>query len=203
MRYIKQIIIFVLITFWGITECGAQSPWPKEKTALLIIDMQEFYFPGGFSELQGAEEASANAAIILNLFRDQGRPVVHIGHQAAEQQEFREEVLPTEGEFVMMKDKVNAFLGGELHAYLKEQGITHVVICGMQTHMCVEAATRAASDLGYECTVVRDACATKNLEYHRKTIAAEDVHASTLATLDGNYALVVDTPSLIAEMQAE
>jgi len=66
------------------------------------------------------------------------------------------------------------------------------VLCGMQTHMCLEAATRAAADLGFECIVIGDACATKDLKFGDKVIKAEDVHYSTLATFRP-YAKVMDT----------
>jgi len=67
----------------------------------------------------------------------------------------------------------------------------------MQTHMCLEAATRAAADLGFECVVIGDACATRDLEFGDHTVAAADVHASTLATLDRTYAKVVDTETFL------
>jgi nicotinamidase-related amidase len=67
----------------------------------------------------------------------------------------------------------------------------------MQTHMCVEGATRAAHDLGYDCIVVGDACATRDLEFGERMVPAADVHAATLATLDGIYAEVVDTKVLL------
>ena len=63
------------------------------------------------------------------------------------------------------------------------------MLAGMQTHMCLEGGTRAAHDLGYACTVIQDACATRDLKFGETTIQASDVHASTLATLK-NYANV-------------
>lgn len=198
MKKINYLFLFLILLSFNLKGIS-QELWPKGKTALLIIDIQEFYFPGGFSELSEPEPAAANAALLLDHFRKNGQLVIHIGHVSGKQQEFREEVKPIEDEFVIMKEKVNAFASGELHVFLKEEGITNLVICGMQTHMCVEAATRAASDLGYQVTLVRDACATKDLDYHGTMITAEQVHASTLKTLDRNYARVVDTPSFIAE----
>lgn len=61
----------------------------------------------------------------------------------------------------------------------------------MQTHMCLEAATRAAHDFGYICTVVENACATRDLKFGEITVKAKDVHYSTLATLK-SYAKVVN-----------
>jgi nicotinamidase-related amidase len=68
----------------------------------------------------------------------------------------------------------------------------------MQTHMCLEAAARAAHDLGFEVTVIGDACATRDLRYGDRTVPAADVHASTLATLDRTYARVVDTETFLS-----
>ncbi len=84
-------------------------------------------------------------------------------------------------------------------AYLRELGVEQVVLVGMQTHMCLEAATRAAYDLGFQCVVIGDACATRDLTYGDTTVNAADVHASTLATLDRTYAKVVDTKTFLGE----
>jgi nicotinamidase-related amidase len=63
----------------------------------------------------------------------------------------------------------------------------------MQTHMCLEAAVRAGHDFGFECLVVQDACATKDMKYGEKVVIAEDVHTTVLATLvAGGYAKVMD-----------
>ena len=180
---------------------AAQSPWPAGKTALLLIDIQEFYFPGGLAELRDPDAAALNAGMLLDHFRAQGWPLVHIGHLSKSGQSFHKRVRPLEGEYVLMKEKVNAFTSGELQAYLQEKGITHLVICGMQTHMCVEAATRAAADLGYDCTLVPDACATRDLKYGDQVVPASMVHFSTLATLKGTYAKLLSAATLLEEMQ--
>ena len=98
-----------------------------------------------------------------------------------------------DGEAVFTKSEVSCFNGTEVLAHLKKLGVTRLVLVGMQTHMCLEAATRAAHDLGFECVVVGDACATRDLSFHGTTVKAADVHASTLATLDRTYATVTDT----------
>lgn len=176
----------------------AQSqPAEKSKTSLLIIDVQEFYFPGGLVPLDNPEAAGANCGRLLEKFRDENRMIVHVGHNASKGTSFHANVTPREGEKVIMKDEVSAFNGTDLLQYLRENGIERLVICGMQTHMCVEAAVRAAHDLGFTCILVHDACATRTLKYKDKTIAAADVHYSTLSALDGAYATVVDTETFI------
>jgi len=91
---------------------------------------------------------------------------------------------------VITKKEVNAFLNTGLNDYLKQNNIKYVTLCGMQTHMCLEAGTRAAHDFGYDCIVVEDACATRDLKFGDVTVKASDVHYSTLATLK-SYAKVL------------
>ena len=200
MKKMRATFALLLLIFGLCPTAWSQSVWPAGKTALMIIDIQEFYFPGGVSELREPERATANTALLLDYFRAQGWPVVHIGHRSSKQQDFYPQVSPGEGEYILMKEKVNAFASGELHAYLQQQGITHLIICGMQTHMCVEAATRAAADLGYDCTLVRDACATRDLKFQDAVIPAQMVHNSTLATLSGTYAKISEARPLLGEL---
>ncbi len=162
-------------------------------TALLIIDIQDFYFPGGKVPLVEPEAAAENARRVLAAFRAEGNPVVHVRHDFEPGGSIHASVAPIEGEKVFTKTEVSCFNGTQVLAHLKEVGVERLVIVGMQTHMCLEAATRAAHDLGFECVVIGDACATRNLKYGDRTVPAADVHTSTLATLDGTYAKVVDT----------
>jgi len=170
-------------------------------TALIIIDIQDFYYPDGLMPLAGPEAAGANAAQLLAQARAKNVMVVHVGHNASAGRGFHADVAPREGEAVVMKDEVNAFLGTDLQQKLQAAGIKRVVICGMQTHMCVEAATRAASDLGYEVLLVGEACATRDLKHGDSVVPAAQVHAATLATLDRTYAKVVDVKAALETLR--
>ena len=167
-------------------------------TALLIIDIQDFYFAGGKSPLVEPETAAKNAGKVLAAFRAEGKPVIHVRHEFEPGGSIHASVAPVEGEKVFTKTEVSCFNGTKVLAYLKERGVEKLVIVGMQTHMCLEAATRAAHDLGFECVVVGDACATRDLKYGDRTVPAADVHASTLATLNRTYAKVVDTETFLS-----
>jgi nicotinamidase-related amidase len=178
---------------------AAEAPTPL--TALLIIDIQDFYFPGGALPLVEPEAASANAAKLLAQARAVGRPVIHVGHNAKAGRGFHADVAPRDNEFVVMKDDINAFLKTDLQSILQGAGFRRLVVCGMQTHMCVEAATRAAHDLGYEVLVVGDACATRDLKHGDTTVPAAQVHAATLATIDGAYGKVVSMDEALAALR--
>jgi nicotinamidase-related amidase len=165
--------------------------------ALIIIDIQDFYFPGGDAELVEPGKAAANAGKILEVFRENGELVIHIRHNYEPGGTINKAVAPAEGEKVISKNYANSFRETELLDYLKENEIKELVITGMQTHMCVEATTRAASDYGYQCTVVSDACTTRDLKFGDRVTGWEDVHYSTLSTLKGGYAKIVDTQQFL------
>ena len=184
----KKISLSFVIISLIISTISAQTG----KRALLIIDIQDFYFPGGKSALVEPEKAAANAAMLLDIFRKNKLPVVHVRHNSEPGGKINDMVKPLPGEKIVSKDAVNCFVGTDLLEYLKTNMLDTLVICGMQTHMCVEAATRAASDYGFKCILIRDACATKDLIFNDKIIKAEDVHYSTLSTLK-NYSKVLST----------
>jgi nicotinamidase-related amidase len=175
-----RILIFSLL--WLAITFTAKSQVP-DSTALIIIDIQQFYFPGGSVPLVNPEAAAEKAASLLTWFRENHKPVVHVGHISRTGSEFHPLVQPTPGEKVIMKKEVNAFRNTDLEQFLRENHIKYLVLCGMQTHMCLEGATRAAHDLGFQCTVAADACATRDLTFGQTTVKASDVHAATLAAL--------------------
>jgi nicotinamidase-related amidase len=172
----------------------------NSKTALVLIDIQDFYFRGGRSELVEPEKAAMNAAKLLNKFRTDGRLIIHVRHNSEPGGNINELVKPLPGEKIISKNAVNSFVGTDLLDYLKTNKIDSLVICGMQTHMCVEAATRAASDLGFKCILIHDACTTKDLKFEDKVIKAEDVHYSTLSTLK-SYATIESTAEFLSKKQ--
>ena len=179
----------------------------------MIIDVQNFYFPGGKLPLTGPEAAAEKARALLEAFRARGWPVVHVLHlgkgQAAPSPDGGDEayrahpsVMPRPGEAVIGKREANAFRDTELLATLRRLGATRLVIAGMQTHMCVEAATRAAADLGFQVFVAHDACATRPLAFGGVEVPAAQVHAAALAAMGGAYARVLSTGELLAALPA-
>jgi nicotinamidase-related amidase len=193
MRRIICILLPVLLL------TGEGSPVFAQKTGLLIIDIQEFYFPGGKTQLENAEMAGTNAGLILDRFRESGLKVYHVRHNFEPGGNIHPYVKPLEGEEVISKTQVNAFLDTDLLEILESDSIQQLVICGMQTHMCVEAAVRAAHDLGFDCILVGDACATRALQYEEQIISAKNVQSSTLQTLQGTYARVITTTEFLRD----
>ena len=167
----------------------------EQSTALLLIDIQGFYFDEDKSPLEGNIEASRQASLLLEDFRKNSQPVIHVMHKGGG--DIHEFVTPAAGEKLIVKESVSCFREPELLDYLQETEIDTLVIAGMMTHMCVEAATRAAADLGYNCILVHDACATKDLTFGEEVVKARDVHLGTLSTLRA-YAIVTSTEEFLS-----
>ncbi len=177
--------------------------------ALVLVDIQNDYFPGGSMELVGMEQAAANAARLLARFRADGAPRFLIRHLSQRPAagffmpgtagaEIAAPVAPDPGEAVIEKHFPNSFRATELQQRLAEAGAEELVICGAMSHMCIDATTRAAFDLGYRCTVVDDACATRDLEHRGERLAAGAVHGAFMAALGAVYARVLGTEELLA-----
>jgi nicotinamidase-related amidase len=150
-------------------------------------------------QLENPELAGINAGLLLDHFRKNRMLVYHVRHNFEPGGNIHYYVKPIGDEPVISKDEVNAFSGTGLLEMMQKDSVEQLVICGMQTHMCVEAAVRAAYDYGFKCILVSDACATKSLQYEEHIISAKNVHYSTLSTLQGTYARVVTTDAVIKE----
>ncbi len=184
------------------------------KIALLLIDVQNDYFPGGKMELEGMKQASDNAAALLSEFRQRQLPVVHIQHIAAQPDatfflpdtpgaDIHQSVAPLASETVIRKNYPNSFRNTTLLAHLKEQQISHLVIAGMMTHMCIDSSTRAACDLEFSIKLASDACATRALTFADVHISASDVQNTYLASLNGSFAEVLSTQKIMAGLASE
>jgi nicotinamidase-related amidase len=168
-------------------------------SGLILVDIQNEYFPGGRMELKGIEQASANARAVLSLFRDRGWPALHVQHLSTQADapvftpgtpfaEINDSVKPLPGERLIQKHFPNSFHQTPLLEELKARGVDHAVIVGAMSHMCIDATTRAAYDLGLVCTLIHDACATRDLEFQGRKVKADEVHASFMAALGWWYA---------------
>ncbi|WP_323784016.1 cysteine hydrolase family protein [Leisingera sp.] len=171
-------------------------------TALLLIDIQNDYFPsfeGSKMALPHMDAASGRAASLLATARQTGVRVIHVKHVMAPDAarfflpgtaggEIHDSVAPKAAETVVEKARPNSFAGTNLEALLREAQIEHLVICGAMSQMCVDATVRAGVDLGFEVSVAHDACAAANVAHNGVNVSSELVHAAIMAPLAASYA---------------
>ncbi|MFS1464013.1 cysteine hydrolase family protein [Vibrio lentus] len=181
-----------------------------KNTALLLIDFQNDYFPsyeGAKWGLSETEKAADKGAQLLATFRSKKLPIVHVRHEFPTDEapfflpdsdgaQIHSSVTPREGEPVIVKHQINSFRDTELNKVLKEQGVEKLIIVGAMSHMCIDAVTRAATDLGYECHVAHDACTTLDMEFNGVQVPAAHVHAAFMAALSFGYCNVATASEL-------
>lgn len=177
------------------------------KQALVIIDVQNFYFYDGPMKLWKPEEAEQEMKKVIDYFRDTQQPVIYIQHLYdgggyAESQEeiiqIHKNIQPMDGEIVVRKSYPSSFRETTLQDILKPLGITKLVIAGMMSHMCVDTTVRAAYDLGYQIDVIADGCTTMDLEYKGTVIPAEIVTKTYMASLNGMFARVLNADEFLS-----
>jgi len=176
-------------------------------TALLFIDVQKA-FDDPYWGTRNNPQAEANLAALAAAFRAQGLPVVHVRHDSRDPNSplfpgepghaFKPETAPVPGEAEFHKSAHCAFVGTGLEAHLRAQGIDRLVIAGFTTNHCVSTTARLSCDLGFKTVVVRDACATFDLEdMDGKRIPAQLLHDTGLTELHGEFAMVLPTEAIL------
>lgn len=179
---------------------------PKS-TALLLIDVQ-LAFDDPYWGQRNNPQAEANQVALAAAFRAQGMPVVHVRHDSRDPNSplfpgepgngFKPGTAPLPGEAEFRKNAHCAFVGTGLEQHLRERGIDRLVIAGFTTNHCVSTTARLSCDLGFKTVVVRDACATFDLEgLDGGTIPAQVLHDTGLAELHGEFAMVLPTEAIL------
>ena len=173
--------------------------------SLLIIDAQKEYLSGPLA-LSGMDEATANIAHLLEAARKAKRPVVHVRHLGTvggmfdphgERGEFIKGLEPQGDELIIEKRMPNAFNDTGLQKTLEKLGTLDVIVCGFMSHSSISTTVRAAKDYGFRCTLVEDACATRDLPTRDGVIPAADVQRTEMAIMNDNFATLALTQDLI------
>ena len=175
--------------------------------ALLLIDLQRAIDHPDWGE-RNNPEAESNVAALLAAWRVAARPVYHVRHDSVEPashyrpgqpgHNFKPEALPLPGEPVIPKRTNSAFIGTDLEARLRAAGVTTLVVAGVITNNSVEATVRMAGNLGFRTLLVEDATFTfARCDWVGVLRSAAEVHAMSLANLDGEYCEVVRTRAVL------
>jgi len=185
-----------------------------DRPALILMDIQKAFdniaYWGG---QRNNDNAEANAGELLKIWRDNKLPIFHIKHcssnpnsplnEANEGNEFKDIVAPVDGEPIIKKNVSSAFIGTDLKDRLDNEKISKLVVVGMTTDHCVSTTVRMANNFGYDTFVVSDATATfNNKGLEGQNYSAGLMHETSLASLNGEFAMVVTTDYLKQNMLA-
>jgi len=180
--------------------------------ALIIIDMQQGMADPAAGE-RNNPHAEENIATLLHAWRSTGAPIVHVRHISRTPGspfwpgqpgvEFQQRFLPAPRAHVVEKNVPDSFIATGLEPWLHVRGIDRLVITGVSTNNSVESTARTAGNLGFITQVVSDATfAFARHDYAGNPRSADEVHWMALANLEGEYAHVVDTTTVLAQLHA-
>lgn len=179
----------------------------NDTPTLIIIDMQR----GMADPAAGSRnnpDAEANIAALLSAWRRAQLPVVHVRHISRTVgslfwpgqvgAEFQPQLAPAPSEHVVEKNVPDAFLNTGLERWLRVRGLERLVVAGVSTNNSVESTVRTAGNLGFQVVVVSDATfAFDKQDYAGVLRSAAEVHAMSLANLDGEFATVTRTAEVL------
>ncbi|MFG6443901.1 cysteine hydrolase family protein [Microbacterium sp. P06] len=186
--------------------------------ALLVIDMQRGFDDLDFWGPTTNPDCERHVAALVSEWERAGEPLVVVRHDSesaasplhpdADGNALIDAVAAASPSVLVTKHVNSAFYGEpDLHAWLQERGIRSVVICGIQTNMCVETTARMAGNLGYDVTVALDATRTFDLVSEisglgRVERSAADLMAATALVLQGGgFARIETTSEILASIE--
>jgi nicotinamidase-related amidase len=179
---------------------------------LIVIDVQQEFDDPAWGE-RNNPGAEAKVAEALDAWREREAPIIHVRHESPPEEgvflagtpgvEFKREATPLPGEPVITKHVNSAFIGTDLEERLRAAGVETVALVGLTTDHCVSTTARMAGNLGFETWVLGDAVATfARTAPDGEVIPAETMHRTALASVNGEFADVIDTETAIARMDS-
>lgn len=183
----------------------------EKNAVLVVVDVQEG-FKSPYWGRRNNPQAEGNIARLLGAWRSSGRPVVFFRHMSTNPKsplypgqpgnEIMKEVFPHDGEKIFQKNVNSCFIGTGFEDWLRERSYGTLVITGLTTQHCVSTTARMSGNLGFNTFVVSDATAANESKgIDGRVYDPETVHQLSLATINEEFATIVDTDSLIRELE--
>jgi nicotinamidase-related amidase len=179
-------------------------------TALVVIDMQQGFLDPFWGPTTNHPQCEHNVARLIEHWTAQGEPIVVVRHDSANPHSplhpgnpgnrLMDAVDAVEPALFVAKTVNSAFYGEpDLEAWLREARISRIVVCGIQTNMCVETTARMGGNLGFDVVLALDATRTFDLTGPDGVVIPADVLMSTTAANlhGGGFATVLSTAELL------
>ncbi|WP_114088716.1 cysteine hydrolase family protein [Thalassospira profundimaris] len=177
---------------------------------LMLIDWQTGFRDLDYWGPRNNPVAESNAEKLLSFWRQQGGRIIHVRHDSTtpasplfpgkDSHAFEAFATPQADEAVYGKNVNSAFIATTLEDDLRAAGHTRLVMSGISTDHCVNTTTRMAGNLGFDVTLVADACfCFDRIHPDGRIIPAQMVHDVHLAALSGEFAKIASTDAVIKQ----
>jgi len=180
-----------------------------DDAALIVIDVQRGFDDPAWGPRDNPE-AEANIGRLVTAWADAARPIVLVRHDSrtpgstlapgSPGNALKDVVADAPHDLFVTKQVNSAFHGRpDLDAWLRARGIRQLVLCGIQTNMCVETSARVGGNLGYDVVLPIDATHTFDLEGPGgiRLTATELARATAVNLAGGGFARVVTTDDVV------
>jgi len=188
----------------------SKTPISIERSALLVIDVQDSFKAGPRWERRSSPKFEENIDWLVQAYRTAGLPVIFVLHTdpddgfATDSPYFKlmDFLVRQEEEPLLIKNTRNAFTSTNLQDLLWEKRVERLVITGIQTEQCCETTTRLAADLGYDVDFVTEATMTFPIADPATgdELSTDEILRRTEFVLRGRFARIAKVDTLVEEL---
>lgn len=188
----------------------SQNPTPIERSALLVVDIQDSFKATSRWERRNNPRFEENVDRLIQAWRGAGLPVIFVLHTDPDPGfettspffKLMDFLKPEPGEPVIVKNTRNAFTSTNLQEMLREKGVERLVVTGISTEQCCETTTRVAADLGFDVDFVTEATRTFPItdEITGEVLSTEEIVRRTEMVLRGRFARIATVDGLVKEL---
>jgi nicotinamidase-related amidase len=187
-----------------------QIPTPIERSALLVVDIQDSFKATSRWEGRNNPRFEENVDRLIQAWRGAGLPVIFVLHTDPDPGfettspffKLMDFLKPEPGEPVIVKNTRNAFTSTNLQEMLREKGVERLVVTGISTEQCCETTTRVAADLGFDVDFVTEATRTFPItdEATGEGLSTDEIVRRTEMVLRGRFARIATVDGLVKEL---
>lgn len=188
----------------------SQIPTPIERSALLVVDIQDSFKATSRWERRNNPRFEENVDRLIQAWRGAGLPVIFVLHTDPDPGfettspffKLMDFLKPQPGEPVIVKNTRNAFTSTNLQEMLREKGVERLVVTGISTEQCCETTTRVAADLGFDVDFVTEATRTFPItdEATGEVLSTDEIVRRTEMVLRGRFARIATVDGLVKEL---
>jgi nicotinamidase-related amidase len=174
----------------------------ERSSALLVIDVQNGMFSDPKDPVYQGEKLIETIKKLIYEMRQKSFPIIYVRHEGPPGSplekgsygyEIRSEITPLKSDSIINKTTPNSFVNTNLQSLLDDRNITELIICGLQSELCIDTTCRQAAALGYKVILIEDGHSTFDTEI----LPAEKIRMHHNALLQGWFVTIKTSSEIL------